>query len=78
MSPEPRIVYSFAKNSREEVRASLDEWGGHQLAHLRVWVDGPDDQPQPTKKGLSVRVEQLPELRRAVEKLIAASEESEV
>ena len=77
MSSKPRIVYVFAKNSREEVRATLTEYGGHLVVDLRVWVDGPGDQPQPTKKGLSLRIEQLPELGRAVEKPIAASEENE-
>jgi len=64
MNPEPRVVYAFAKNSRDEVRATLTEYGGHPVVDLRVWVDGPDDKSRPTRKGLTLRVEFLPELRR--------------
>jgi Transcriptional Coactivator p15 (PC4) len=72
---EPRIVYAFAKNSRDEVLATLTRFRGEQVADLRVWVDGPDDRPRATKKGLTLRVGQLGELRRAVDALIAAAEE---
>jgi hypothetical protein len=77
MSDEPRVVYSFIRNSREEVRASLGDWGGYRLAHLRIWVDGRDDEPQPTNKGLSLPIEHLPELRNVDEALIAAADEED-
>lgn len=70
---EPRVVYSFTKNTREQVRATLTEFGGHDVLDLRVWV-GQGDEARATRKGLTVRVEDLPELRRAVEALTAAVE----
>jgi hypothetical protein len=69
---EPRAVYEFAKNTREVVRASLVTFGGHELADLRVHVAD-----RPTRKGLTLRVVDLPELRNAVEALIAALEAEE-
>jgi hypothetical protein len=72
MSDEPRIIYEFQKNTREVVRASFVTFGGHELADLRVHVAG-----QPTKKGLSLRLEHLPDLRCAVNALIAAVEAEE-
>ncbi len=65
-------VYAFAKNSREEVRATLGVYRGHRLADVRVYAAGEDDQPRPTRKGLALSVAQLPELQRAVEALIRA------
>lgn len=67
-----RTVYVWAKNSREEVRATLKTWKGHELADLRVWMADDDDVDHPTKRGLALRVDDLPKLREAVEALIAA------
>ena len=51
------------KNSREEIRVSLTEFKGHQLIDLRVYaLDG--DDANPTKKGIAVKVDKLPELAR--------------
>ena len=69
MSDEPRVVYAWPKNSLEEVRATLSTFKGRRLADLRVWTT---DEDRPTKKGLAVRVEDLPRLLEAVEALIAA------
>jgi Transcriptional Coactivator p15 (PC4) len=72
VNSEPRTVYRFEKNTREQVRATLTEFGGHPVADLRVWVGASDGEPQATRKGLTLRVEQLPELIKAVEALIQA------
>ena len=71
-------VYSFPKNSREEVRAQLSHFKGHRLADIRVWAVDDDDVDVPTKRGVSVRVEQLPELLAAVQALCEAAEVTEV
>ncbi len=53
------------KNAREEIRASFSEFKGHQLIDLRVYaVDG--DDASPTKKGIAVKVDKLPELARLI------------
>jgi hypothetical protein len=72
----PRIVYSWPKNSREEVRATLSTYHGRLLADLRVWAaDDEGDGDHPTKKGISVRVEQLPKLLEAVQALVEATKQ---
>jgi hypothetical protein len=66
------LVYRFAKNSREEVRASLTTFHGRRLADVRVYVADADDVDHPTRKGIAVRVEDLPKLLEAVQALIEA------
>jgi hypothetical protein len=74
VNDERKVVYSWPKNSREEVRATLSTFKGHLLADLRVWAaDDTGDGDHPTKRGISVRVEQLPKLLEAVQALIEAT-----
>jgi hypothetical protein len=69
-----RIVHTWQKNGREEVRASLETFKGHRLAHVRVYVQDEVNGPKPTNKGIAVRLEQLPKLKESVDSLIAAVE----
>jgi Transcriptional Coactivator p15 (PC4) len=72
---DAQVVYTFPKNSREEVRATLKTWQGHRLADLRVWAaDDEGDEDHPTKKGLCLTVANLPKLLEAVQALIAAEQ----
>jgi hypothetical protein len=66
-------VYAFRKNAREEVRASLSTYHGYRLADLRVFVEDEAGNWIPTRKGLAVRVEDLPALRDAIDALRAAA-----
>lgn len=68
-----RTVYRFAKNKREEVRATLGEFKGMPVVSLRVWAVADDDE-RPTPKGLTVRVEHVPHLLAAVQAIAEASE----
>lgn len=66
-----KVVHTFPKNAHEEVWAYLQEYRGHQLAHVRVFtVDEQGDHP--TRRGLALKVEDLPELVEAVAALCAA------
>jgi len=67
-----RLIDSFGKNATEVVRAALEEYRGHQLFSLRIWFEVEPEKWVATKKGLSLKVELFPELKRAVEKLEAA------
>ncbi|MGH3032996.1 MAG: transcriptional coactivator p15/PC4 family protein [Gaiellaceae bacterium] len=67
------VVYTFRKNSREAVRATLSEFRGRQLADLRVWA-ATDEGDVATRKGISVRVEDVSKLLEAVQALVAAHE----
>lgn len=67
-TPPPCAV--IPKNSREEVRVCLDEFGGRQLVDVRVYADfnaGPVETRGPTKKGVALAVERLPDLIKGLE-----------
>lgn len=66
-------VYEWPKNGRGEVvRAALTTFGGRRLIDLRVYYTDADGALKPTKKGVSIAVEQLGELETAVQRLRAA------
>ena len=60
------LVAEIPKNKRETLRVSLDDYMGHRLLNLRVWVDGKNGQQVPTKAGVSVRIDLIPELQQAL------------
>ena len=66
------VVYRFQKNSSEDVVAALTTFHGKPLADVRVVRVGPALE-RPTTKGLTIARDQLPELRRAVGRLIEAA-----
>ncbi len=73
-----RVVYSFEKNSREQVRASLGVYEGRSVASIRVWYDADENDQngeivyKPSRKGITIARNKLPELRAAIEALIEA------
>lgn len=68
-----QLVYAFAKNSRETVRVGLTEYHGRPLISLRVFYGG-----LPTRKGITLGRDLLPELEAAVVRLRAATTASAV
>jgi|RhiMethySRZTD1v2_1073278.scaffolds.fasta_scaffold297749_1 transcriptional coactivator p15 (PC4) len=54
-------IRSIAKNARETIQVSLTEFKGIDLLDARVFVNG-ETEPVATKKGLSIRINLLPEL----------------
>ena len=69
---QPAVVYRFRKNAFEDVRAVLNEYNGQQLVDIRVWIEL-DGVWKPTRKGISVGVDLLPELAQAVSSLEKAT-----
>jgi hypothetical protein len=73
------IVHEFRAGQRpssDVVRATIQTYRGDKWIHIRRWYwseDGPEEELKPGK-GLAVRLEQLGELRKAVELLCAAAE----
>lgn len=63
------------KNSLEEVRLTFSEFHGHNLFDVRIFADfdGTNGERRATKKGISLKVEKLPEL---IEGLHALREEA--
>ena len=76
-SSSQRLIYRFDKNAIEEVRAVLQTWKSQQYLDLRVWMKGQPSEPgseQPTKWGITLNIELLPELKRVIEKAMLAEE----
>ena len=63
MSADTRIGV-FRKNKTEDVAITIGEFEGHRLVSIRVFADVGGDEKRPTKKGVSIRVQLLPELLR--------------
>jgi hypothetical protein len=66
------ILYEWRKNARERVRVSLSHYRGHDLVDIRAWFDAGDGTFRPSKSGIGIQWEQLPQLRRALEAAEAA------
>ena len=59
------LIAEFVKNSRERVRITLTEYGGHKLLDMRAYYEDATGEWKPGK-GLAIRRELLPELRKAL------------
>lgn len=65
----PHIVATFPLNAKTEVRVCLDTFNGRPRLDLRTWCDfttGAVDARGPTKKGVSLPIEDLPALALAL------------
>ena len=57
-------IFTFRKNATEEVRVGLDSFKGRDLVSIRIWANynSADSEKRPTRKGVSMKVEKLPQL----------------
>lgn len=64
---ENLVVHSFQKNETEEIRISLREYKNRHYLDLRLFFQPQDkNEMVPSKKGLTVSIEFLPELKRGL------------
>jgi len=68
MPDEEIVVGSFPKNPREEVRVTLSKFKGYDLVGVRQWFRTETDDLRPSKSGITIRVDLLPELLELIEK----------
>jgi len=61
-------IAKIQKNSMEEIRIALQEYEGENLIDMRVWVEV-DGEWIRTRKGLCIRLDLVPELIKALEKV---------
>ena len=62
-----KLIATFAKNATEEVRVSLTQFRGHDLVDVRVYFEPRGgDEKLPSKKGVCLGVDLLPDLRAAL------------
>ena len=62
-------IHRFEKNGFEEVRVSLTTFKGKEYIDLRAYFKGDDEEMHPSKKGLTLSLDLLPELEVALSKL---------
>jgi hypothetical protein len=70
MAALPIIVTEFAKNSREIIRVTLDEFRGRPTIDVRVWYrDG--DTLKPGRAGITVALAHLPSMAEGLQLALA-------
>jgi hypothetical protein len=70
MPDDRELVHSFDKSPTEQVQASLSTYKGKTYVDLRIFFKASDGEFRPTKKGITISPELLPELGEAIRKLI--------
>jgi len=60
------LIAEFQKNTRERVRVSLTEYHGYDLLDIRGFYEDPSTGEWKPGKGIAMRRELLPELRKAL------------
>jgi hypothetical protein len=68
---QEKILAEFKKNAGEVVRVSFTTYKGKKLVNLRVYYNAAEegeDRWLPSPKGLTLRREQTPELKEAINK----------
>jgi hypothetical protein len=68
MSDDAKIIHAFPKNPLEEIRVSLTVFKKKQYIDLRVYYKGDDGEYHPSKKGLTLSLDLLPDLVEGVQK----------
>jgi len=65
-----RLIKTFSKNSTELVKVHVREWQGQTYFDIRVWHQPAPGEPGaeiPTKKGITLHMDLLQELQKALE-----------
>ncbi len=75
MSKDNQLIHSFAKNALEEIRVSLNVFRGRQYIDIRTYYKSDEGEYRPSKKGVTLSPELLPDLQEAVNKLAETLEE---
>ncbi len=65
-----KTVYTFQKNKFQEVRVGIREFKGNDLVDIRTWtMTQGSNEMVPTAKGVSINVQLLSELKKALEQV---------
>lgn len=64
------LIHEFQKNAGEKVHIQFNQYKGSDLIDIRVYYDTDNDESEwrPTRKGISIRVDLLPELLEGLQK----------
>ena len=62
-----KTVYTFQKNKFQEIRVGIREFKGNDLIDIRTWtMTQGTDEMVPTAKGVSINIQLLEELKKAL------------
>lgn len=67
MMEDSGIIATIGKNSLEEVRVTFNEYKGSHLLDVRTFSAFAGEDKRATKKGISLKVEKIPELIAALQ-----------
>jgi len=70
MADDRELVYSFDTSPTERVQVSLSTFKGKTYVDLRIYYKASDGEFKPTKKGITLSPDLLPELGEAIRKLM--------
>jgi len=76
MADDRELVYSFDKSPTERVQVSLSTFKGKTYVDLRIYYKASDGEFKPTKKGITLSPDLLPELGEAIRKLMEKVEKA--
>lgn len=65
---------TIAKNSREEIRLTVESFKGMDLVNIRVWYRDDAGEYRPGRKGIAFKLELLPEVLTALDKALIGGE----
>ncbi len=65
-----KTIYTFQKNKFQEIRVGIREFKGNDLVDIRTWtMTQGTDEMVPTSKGVSINIQLLEELKKALVKV---------
>lgn len=64
------LFATIPRSRGEELRVSLSTLGGHSFIDLRLWFRSDDGTMRPSRKGVTCRLDQLPDLHGALTKAL--------
>jgi hypothetical protein len=74
---EDKVVAKFKRNPTEEVRAGIKEFKGRRYIDVRIYYQDDKQEWKPTRKGISLATDFMPELKQAVLAIEKELQESE-
>ena len=60
--PDTKVHGEVNKSDMTKIIVTEQEWGGRTRIHIREWYKGEDEAWRPTKKGVTIKKEDFPEL----------------
>ncbi len=72
-SGQGELIHAFEKNSSEEVRVCLTTYKGRRYLDIRAYYQGDDGQRHPTRKGITLSLDLVPELETSLKRLRKAA-----